>query len=219
MKSLEPKALVVVGAQPLEIQQPLVLHLLRLKREGVIAFPAPNRSTRTPLRALVKHPRPVSLHPAPSISGEGEHLHKTGDIVLITPVLVSNRVPDSILAHPAIRAHHMRDHKIHRTIQPPRNALIESDQIRLSPVCTNGADVPLLNEGLDTSFLQNLRNVLEYSIVCSQACPPREPRVAKRLVDRKPVRNNVDRHARLKTKKGHAGMIRELELRLKKEAE
>ena len=139
--------------------------------------------------------------------------------MLITPVLVSNGVLDSILAHPAIRAHHMRDHKIHCTIPPPRNALIERDQIRLQPVCTNGVDVPLLNEGLDTSFLQDLSNVLEHSIVYSQACPPREPRVAKRLIDRKPVRNNVDRHARLKTKKGHAGMIRELELWLKKEAE
>ena len=90
---------------------------------------------------------------------------------------------------------------------------------RSRPVCTNGADVPLLDEGLDTSFLQNLRNMLEHSIVCSQACPPREPRVAESLVDRKPVRNNVDRRARLKTKKGHAGMIRKLELRLKKKAE
>ena len=113
----------------------------------------------------------------------------------------------------------MLDHKIHCTIQPPLNTLIESDQILLLLVCTNGADVPLLDEGLDTSFLQNLRDVLEHSIVCSQACPPREPRVAEHLVYRKPVRNNVDWHARLKTKKGHAGMIRELELRLKKEAE
>ena len=38
MKSLEPKALVVVGAQQLEIQLQLVLHLLRLKREGVITL-------------------------------------------------------------------------------------------------------------------------------------------------------------------------------------
>ena len=73
------------------------------------------------------------------------------------------------------------------------------DQIRLPPVCTNGADVLLLNEGLDTSFQQNLSDVLELSIVCSQGCPLREPRVAKSLVDRWLVRNNVDRHARLKT--------------------
>ena len=156
MKSLEPKVLVVVGAQPLEIQQQLVLHLLHLKQEGVIAFPAPNHNTHTQICALVKHQRPVSLHPAPSISCEGEHLHKTRDIVLILPVLVTDCVFDSILAHPAICAHHTLDDKIRCTIQPPQNALIESDQIRLLPVCTNGADVPLLNEGLDTSrrFLQ-----------------------------------------------------------------
>ena len=65
----------------------------------------------------------------------------------------------------------MQDDKIHRTIQPPWNALNESDQIRLPPVCTNGADVLLLNEGLDISFLQNLHYVLEHSIVCSQARP------------------------------------------------
>ena len=81
----------------------------------------------------------------------------------------------------------------------PWYAPIESDQILLPQVCTNGADVPLLDEGLDTSFLQNLRDVLEHSIVCSQACPPREPRVAKRLIGCKTVRNNMDRHARLKT--------------------
>ena len=46
MKSLEPKALVVVGTQPLEIQQQLLLHLLLLKQEGVIAFFAPNRKIR-----------------------------------------------------------------------------------------------------------------------------------------------------------------------------
>ena len=34
-----------VGAQPLEIQLPLVLHLLRFKREGVIAFTQPQHCT------------------------------------------------------------------------------------------------------------------------------------------------------------------------------
>ena len=104
--------------------------------------------------------------------------------MLIAPVLVAYGVLNLILAHLAIRAHHMLDHKIHRTIQPPWNALIESDQIWLLPVCTNGADVQLLDEGLDPSFVQNLRDVLEHSIVRSQARPPREPRVAERLVDR-----------------------------------
>ena len=67
----------------------------------------------------------------------------------------------------------MLDDKIHRTIQPPLNALTESDKILLPPVCTSGADIPLLDEGLDTSFLQNLCYVLEHSIVRSQARLPR----------------------------------------------
>ena len=77
VKSLEPKALIVVSAQPLEIQLPLLLHFLRLKREGVIALPAPNSETRTPIRTLMEHPRAVRLHPAPRIGGEDEHLHET----------------------------------------------------------------------------------------------------------------------------------------------
>ena len=109
MKSLEPKALIVVSTQPLEIQLQLLFHFLRLKRESVVALPAPNSDTRTPIRALMEHPRPIHLHSAPCIGGEDEHLHETRDIMLITPALVADSVSDSILANLTVCAHHMLD--------------------------------------------------------------------------------------------------------------
>ena len=57
MKDLEPKTLVVVGVQPLEIKLPVALlrHLLRLEREGVVAIPAPDRQASTAIRTLIAY--------------------------------------------------------------------------------------------------------------------------------------------------------------------
>ena len=179
MKSLEQKELIVVSAQQLEIQQQLLLHFLHLKLESMIALPAPNSNTHTPILALMEHPRPVCLYPAPHIGSEDEHLHETRDIMLITQALVADCVSDSVLPNLTACAHHMRDDKVHHTIQPPWNALIESDKILLPLVSTNGTNATLLDEGLDAIHLQNLCHVLEHSIVSCQTRPPSEPRVAK----------------------------------------
>ena len=97
--------------------------------------------------------------------------------MLITLILVTYGVLNSILTHPAIRAHHMLDDKIHRTIQPPLNALTESDKILLPPVCTNGADVPLLDEGLDTSFLQISTMCLSTALCVAKRVSPASHRL------------------------------------------
>ena len=77
--------------------------------------------------------------------------------------------------------------------------LIESDKIRLLPVLTNGTNVTLLDEGLYASFLQNLLHMLGHSIVCCQMRSPCEPRVAKHPIGCITFRDNMDRHARVKT--------------------
>ena len=138
--------------------------------------------------------------------------------MLIRLALVANCVIDSLLANLTVHTHHVQDDQIHCTIQPPWNALIESDKIRLQLVHTVGTNALLLNEGNDASFLQNLSHVLEHSIVCCQMRPPSEPRVAKHPIGCVPVRNNMDWHAGLKTEKSHPGVIRELKLQLKKKA-
>ena len=107
MKSLEQKELIVVSAQQLEIQQQLLLHFLHLKLESMIALPAPNSNTHTPILALMEHPRPVCLYPAPHIGSEDEHLHETRDIMLITSALVAYCVIDLLLANLTVSTHHV----------------------------------------------------------------------------------------------------------------
>ena len=71
MKDLEPKTLVVVGVQQLEIKLPVALlrHLLRLEREGVVAIrvPAPDQQASTMICALVKHTREVMFNETPRV--------------------------------------------------------------------------------------------------------------------------------------------------------